>query len=109
MFVLLSSVIRHEDARQRSLVTHLDRHAASGGSGPSQGPSTEMWRQFEAGASRVLGQTPEQVNAKRLARVPLGRWEKTDDVAQLVGYLASDRSSYITGEDANVSGGVVMH
>ena len=71
--------------------------------------STEMWKQVEAGASRALGQTVEQANAERLARVPLGRWEKPEDVAQLVGYLASDRSSYITGEDVNVSGGVVMH
>ena len=68
-----------------------------------------MWKQVEAGASRALGQTVEQANAERLARVPLGRWEKPGDVAQLVGYLASDRSSYITGEDVNVSGGVVMH
>src|SRR5215207_8822426 len=41
MFVLLSSVIRHEDASHRSLVTHLDRHSASGGSGQSQRSPTD--------------------------------------------------------------------
>jgi hypothetical protein len=30
-------------------------------------------------------------------------------VAKLIGFLASDRSWYITGEDVNVSGGLVMH
>jgi NAD(P)-dependent dehydrogenase (short-subunit alcohol dehydrogenase family) len=71
--------------------------------------STEMGKQAEAGASRAPDQTQEQAIATRLARIPLGRWEKPEDVAQLVGYLASDRSSYITGEDVNVSGGLVMH
>jgi NAD(P)-dependent dehydrogenase (short-subunit alcohol dehydrogenase family) len=71
--------------------------------------STEMWKLVEAGAARALGQTAEQANAERLARVPLARWETPEDVARLVGFLASDRSSYITGEDVNVSGGVVMH
>ena len=35
--------------------------------------------------------------------------EEPEDVAKLIGFLASDRSWYITGEDVNVSGGLVMH
>src|SRR5262249_28682034 len=43
--------------------------------------STEMGKQAEAGASRAPGQTQDQVNAARLARIPLGRWETPEDVA----------------------------
>ncbi|MFN8524744.1 MAG: SDR family NAD(P)-dependent oxidoreductase [Chloroflexota bacterium] len=71
--------------------------------------STDMWRQVEVGISRVLDTTPEALNEQRLKAIPLGRWEHPEDVAKLVGYLASDRSGYITGEDVNVSGGLVMH
>jgi NAD(P)-dependent dehydrogenase (short-subunit alcohol dehydrogenase family) len=71
--------------------------------------STDMWRQVEVGISGVLGMTPDELNAQRLKQIPLGRWETPEDVAKLIGFLASDRSSYITGEDVNVSGGLVMH
>jgi NAD(P)-dependent dehydrogenase (short-subunit alcohol dehydrogenase family) len=71
--------------------------------------STDMWRQVEVGISSVLGTTPEELNAQRLKQIPLGRWESPEDVAKLIGFLASDRSWYITGEDVNVSGGLVMH
>jgi 3-oxoacyl-[acyl-carrier protein] reductase len=71
--------------------------------------STDMWRQVEVGISSVLGTTPDELNAQRLKQIPLGRWETPEDVAKLVGFLASDRSWYIAGEDVNVSGGLVMH
>ena len=71
--------------------------------------STDMWRQVEVGISEVLGMTPDELNAQRLKQIPLGRWETPEDVAKLIGFLASDRSAYITGEDVNVSGGLVMH
>ena len=71
--------------------------------------STDMWRQVEVGVSGVIGGTPEELNRQRLAQIPLGRWETPEDVAKLIGFLASDRSWYITGEDVNVSGGLVMH
>jgi NAD(P)-dependent dehydrogenase (short-subunit alcohol dehydrogenase family) len=71
--------------------------------------STDMWRQVEVGVSGVVGTTPDELNRQRLAQIPLGRWETPEDVAKLIGFLASERSWYITGEDVNVSGGLVMH
>jgi len=71
--------------------------------------STDMWRQVEVGVAGVTGTTPEELNRQRLAAIPLGRWEQPEDVAKLIGFLSSDRSWYITGEDVNVSGGLVMH
>ncbi|MCC6177055.1 MAG: SDR family oxidoreductase [Chloroflexi bacterium] len=70
---------------------------------------TDMWTLVEQGVASVLGTTPEEINRQRLAQIPLGRWETPEDVARLVGFLASSRSGYITGEAVNVSGGLVMH
>ena len=41
--------------------------------------------------------------------VPLRRWQKAEDVANLVTFLASERASEITGQTINVDGGFVMH
>jgi NAD(P)-dependent dehydrogenase (short-subunit alcohol dehydrogenase family) len=38
--------------------------------------------------------------------IPLGRFGKPEEVAALVTFLASDRSSYITGVDIDVAGGM---
>ncbi len=45
---------------------------------------------------------------KYLSRVPLGRFGDTDEVADAVIFLCSDRASYITGTTMNVSGGILM-
>ena len=41
--------------------------------------------------------------------IPLGRWQKPEDVANLVTFLVSDRASEMTGQTINVDGGFVMH
>lgn len=41
--------------------------------------------------------------------VPLGRWQKPEDIADTVVFLSSDRASEITGQTINVDGGYVMH
>ena len=38
--------------------------------------------------------------------VPLGRFGEADEVASLVAFLASDESSYITGETISINGGL---
>lgn len=51
--------------------------------------------------------TPEQ-NAERLTRVPMGRMGTADEVAQLVLFLLSDESGYITGAEVAIDGGATI-
>ena len=48
--------------------------------------------------------TPE-MRERIVARIPLGRLAEADDVARLALFLASDASSFITGETIAVDGG----
>ena len=43
-----------------------------------------------------------------LKNVPLGRQETPEDVANLVSFLASSDSDYITGQAIQVCGGIYM-
>lgn len=46
----------------------------------------------------------DEENLKKL--VPLGRFGEADEVAALVAFLASNESSYITGETISINGGL---
>jgi NAD(P)-dependent dehydrogenase (short-subunit alcohol dehydrogenase family) len=41
-----------------------------------------------------------------LARIPLGRYGKVEEVAELIALLASDRGAYITGQNIRIDGGI---
>jgi NAD(P)-dependent dehydrogenase (short-subunit alcohol dehydrogenase family) len=41
------------------------------------------------------------------AAIPAGRLGTADEVARVVGFLASDESSYVTGQSLLVDGGLV--
>lgn len=49
----------------------------------------------------------ENLDAKELVKIiPANRFGKAEEVAELVGFLASDKASYITGEVININGGI---
>ena len=50
----------------------------------------------------------EAYGARRLKRIPLGRAGTVEDVVNVVAFLASDESSYMTGQAINVAGGSMM-
>lgn len=66
----------------------------------------ERWR-FDLEA-RVFGSTVEEREREMCKTIPLGRIGTPEEVAQLVAFLASEASSYLTGQAINVTGGQLM-
>ena len=57
----------------------------------------------------IRGIAEEQVQGEVTGLSPLGRMVRPEEVAAACVYLASDGSSAVTGEDLNVTAGVVMY
>jgi NAD(P)-dependent dehydrogenase (short-subunit alcohol dehydrogenase family) len=69
--------------------------------GPTQTPALET----------TTGLTPEQAEqaaAQFATQIPMGRRGRPEEIADAVAFLASDESSYITGVDLAVDGGMAQ-
>jgi NAD(P)-dependent dehydrogenase (short-subunit alcohol dehydrogenase family) len=42
----------------------------------------------------------------RRERIPMGRYGRSDEVAELIAYLCSDKSAYVTGQNIRIDGGL---
>lgn len=51
---------------------------------------------------------PDNQTQALLSQIPLARLGKAEEIAAVVGFLASDRAGYITGETIQVNGGMYM-
>jgi 3-oxoacyl-[acyl-carrier protein] reductase len=60
----------------------------------------------EAKAKRD-GRSTEQVSAESTASIPVGRYGKPEEYADVVAFLASDQASYINGSVIRVDGGLI--
>ena len=59
-------------------------------------------------ATPMTENLPEDVKNAMLARIPSKRMGSPQDIANVVAFLASDESAYITGQTINVNGGMLM-
>ena len=55
-----------------------------------------------------LEEATAKAYASILPRVPLGRAGQPEDVANLVAFLSSSESDYMTGQSINITGGFLM-
>lgn len=60
---------------------------------------------IETDMTRAL---PTEVREKVLPLIPLGRFGRAEEVASVVVWLASDFSSYLTGEVISIDGGLML-
>jgi len=51
---------------------------------------------------------PEEQKTALLSQIPLKRLGKPEDIAEVVGFLVSDKGGYVTGETIHVNGGMYM-
>jgi len=70
---------------------------------------TDMWAAVARDQSALLNRSPEEFTRRQTRLIPLGRMERAEDVANVIGFLASPRADYMTGQALSVDGGLVMH
>jgi NAD(P)-dependent dehydrogenase (short-subunit alcohol dehydrogenase family) len=58
--------------------------------------------------TEMVAAVPEKVLDRIKAQIPLRRFGRPEEVARIVGFLAADESSYITGQVWGVNGGMDM-
>jgi NAD(P)-dependent dehydrogenase (short-subunit alcohol dehydrogenase family) len=61
---------------------------------------------FSAGKLGVSEAQLQGLGAAILGQVPLGRFGKPEEVARVIGFLASPAASYVTGSQFSVGGGI---
>lgn len=59
--------------------------------------------------AQKFGMTKERYRSRVSRMIPLGRLGEPAEIASCVSWLASEGSSFVTGEAVNVTGGQVMH
>jgi NAD(P)-dependent dehydrogenase (short-subunit alcohol dehydrogenase family) len=61
------------------------------------------------GIAPLRGLEPDEYGRVRLGAVPLGRLADPREVAEVIAFLLSDASSYMTGQSVNVTGGMITY
>ncbi|WP_326679800.1 3-oxoacyl-ACP reductase FabG [Streptomyces sp. NBC_01237] len=67
---------------------------------------TPMAQRVRQGYAAAYDTSEEQILEKFQAKIPLGRYSTPQEVAGLVGYLATDTAASITAQAINVCGGL---
>jgi 3-oxoacyl-[acyl-carrier protein] reductase len=113
----------------RGAVINISSTAALTGEGPSHycaakagvmGLTRSMARELAANGIRVntvvpgptdtpmMADIPDDWMQSMLKAIPLGRMGRTDEIARVVAFLASDDAAFITGQNLAVNGGMAF-
>jgi acetoacetyl-CoA reductase len=57
-------------------------------------------------ATSMVEAIPDEVKQQIIAKIPVGRLGKPEEIASAVAYLAREDSGYITGSDLSINGGL---
>jgi acetoacetyl-CoA reductase len=57
----------------------------------------------------MVAAVPEDVLAKIVARIPVGRLGKADEIARAVAFLVDENAGFITGSTLSINGGQHMY
>jgi acetoacetyl-CoA reductase len=60
-------------------------------------------------ATEMVMAVPEEVRNQIIAQIPVGRLGKPEEIAALIGFLASEDAAFITGANFAANGGQHMH
>jgi 3-oxoacyl-(acyl-carrier-protein) reductase len=56
--------------------------------------------------TEMIAAMPDEVRATILAKIPMGRFGRPEEIAQAVAYLVSSSGDYITGQVISIDGGL---
>ena len=77
--------------------------------GPIRTPLWEAPGQLGDQLSKMLGKSIEEsIEFYASSNIPMNRYGKPEEIADLVLFLASERASYITGQAINIDCGMVQ-
>jgi NAD(P)-dependent dehydrogenase (short-subunit alcohol dehydrogenase family) len=68
--------------------------------------ATEMHWSFVESDAAARGISVDEMKARELEEIPLGRYGYGSDLAGAIMWLASESGSYVTGQSINVNGGL---
>lgn len=70
--------------------------------------ATERMRNVIAAQARAANQSAEEAASAITRRIPVGRFGRPEEIADMIVFLASERASYVTGTAIQVDGGIVQ-